>query len=183
MILSQRKILVLIWSVFIQSDNSLLLAYLSFKLESMKSGKTIPVGDLEIEAVNALFGGREYIKPRRLFAHSSIQGGDSIAGAVTTIFGYLLTYQKYYSMLYAELVAKFPNPKQDLDVATLAKIPLLGGVIDETLRLQTGFYFPRLIPVGGAVIDGNFFPEGTIVSIAPYSQQTSPENFYPAPLV
>ena len=99
------------------------------------------------------------------------------------VFYYLLAHPKYYEMLYQELCAAFPDPIQSLDKSQLAKMPLLGGIIDEALRLQTGFYFPRIVPAGGVVIDGNFIPGGTIISISAYSQQIDPTNFGPKPLV
>ncbi len=99
------------------------------------------------------------------------------------VFYYLLSHPQYYIQLYDVLHAEFPDPMEHLEGSRLAGIPLLGGVIDESLRLQTAFYFPRIVPLGGVTIDGSFIPEGTIVSVTSYSQQIDPSNFYPDPLV
>lgn len=137
----------------------------SYLLEGSRSGQTIPLPDLELEAVNALFG-----------------GGDTIAGSLSMVFYYLLSHPQYYKQLYDVLHAEFPDPMEHLEGSRLAGISLLGDVIDESLRLQTAFYFPRIVPSGGVTIDGSFIPEGTIVSVASYSQQIDPTNFYPDPL-
>ncbi|KAJ5794558.1 cytochrome P450 [Penicillium paradoxum] len=46
------------------------------------------------------------------------------------------------------------------------KLPYLDACIKETFRLHssTGFNMERVVPANGAIIDGNFVPEGTIVS-------------------
>jgi cytochrome P450 len=62
-------------------------------------------------------------------------------------------------------------------------LPFLNAVVNESLRLGTPFFLPRVIPEGGVTIDGNFIPEGTMAAFAAFSQQTSPDNFYPDPLV
>lgn len=65
----------------------------------------------------------------------------------------------------------------------LTALPFLNGVINETLRLASPYFNPRVVPVGGMFVDGQFIPEKTIVALAAHSQQLSEENFYPAPKV
>lgn len=137
----------------------------SYLLEESLSGKSIPLPDLEVEAATALFG-----------------GGDTIAGILSMVFFYLLSHPQYYKQLYDVLRAEFSDPMEHLEGSRLVGIPFLGGVIDEALRLQAAFYFPRIVPPGGVTIDGSFIPEGTIVAVASYSQQIDPKNFYPDPL-
>ena len=65
----------------------------------------------------------------------------------------------------------------------LADLTFLEGVINETLRLVTPYFNPRVIPPGGAAVDEKYIPGGTIIGLAAYSQQVSPDNFYPSPQV
>lgn len=65
----------------------------------------------------------------------------------------------------------------------LTALPFLNGVINETLRLASPYFNPRVVPAGGIFVDGQFIPEKTIVALAAHSQQLSEENFYPAPKV
>ncbi|KAF8526956.1 cytochrome P450 [Hysterangium stoloniferum] len=62
-------------------------------------------------------------------------------------------------------------------------LQLLNAVLNETLRLGSPFFLPRIVPAGGVTVDGRFIPGGTIVAIAAYSQQVSPEIYPPDPLV
>ena len=67
--------------------------------------------------------------------------------------------------------------------AVLLELPYLSAVIDEGLRFASPFPgFPRVVPEGGAAIDGRYVPGGTIVAVPTYSQQMSEDNFYPSPL-
>ena len=82
-----------------------------------------------------------------------------------------------------ELDEAFPDPLGPLPQTKLASLPWLEAIIDETLRLGLHAYLPRIVPEGGIVLDSHFIPEGTNVALAMYSQQRSPENFYPYPEV
>jgi len=89
----------------------------------------------------------------------------------------------YYHDLRRELDRVFPDPTADIDINALTDLPLLNGIINETLRLGSPFFLPRVVPSGGAVIGDIILPGNTIVALAAYSQQTSPDNFYPEPKV
>lgn len=89
----------------------------------------------------------------------------------------------YYARLQAELDAAFPDPLGPLSLESLSALPFLNAVLNEALRLGSPFYLPRVVPPGGAIIEGKHLPENIQVAIAAYSQQTSPENFWPEPLV
>lgn len=92
---------------------------------------------------------------------------------------FLLASPEYYSKLQAELDANFKDKTGPLNPNLLSSLPWLNAVINEALRLGSPFFLPRLAPAGGMELDGHFLPEGTIVALAAYSQQTSPDNFYP----
>ncbi|KAJ7488119.1 cytochrome P450 [Mycena latifolia] len=132
------------------------------------SGDPIPLEDLELDAVVA------------------IQGGSDLTATVLCLaFYYILASESthgYYSKLQQELDDTFPPRDDTLDWDVLAELPYLNAVISEALRLASPFFLPRIVPEGGVVIDDRHIPEGTTVALAAYSQQTSPENFYPDPL-
>ncbi|TFK32486.1 cytochrome P450 [Crucibulum laeve] len=129
-------------------------------------GEKIPLTDMELDAVVAIQA-----------------ASDNTATTITLAFYFILSSpQDYYQQLQKELDDAFPGRTGPLDWDILAKLPLLNAIIAETLRLGTPFYLPRVVPKGGATIDSRYIPEGTSVTIAAYSQQISPQNFYPDPL-
>lgn len=96
---------------------------------------------------------------------------------------FMMAEPKYLALLRRELEQVFPDPSGPLPDEKLAQMPLLDAVLKESLRLGSPYFMPREVPAGGATIDGQFVPEGTVVAQAAYSQQIDPDNFYPEPLV
>ena len=96
---------------------------------------------------------------------------------------FMTTEPKYFQLLRRELTQVFSDPTGPLLDEKLSQIPLLDAVINESLRLGSPYFLPRVVPEGGCAIEGRFLPEGTVVAQAAYSQQIDPENFYPDPLV
>ena len=107
-------------------------------------------------------------------------GSDNTSITVTLAIYFLLSTPQYYNRLRRELDKAFPDPTSPLPLKTLAELDFLDAVINETLRLASPYFNPRIIPRGGSVIDGNYIPGGTIVALAAHSQQVSPDNFYPS---
>ncbi len=67
-------------------------------------------------------------------------------------------------------------------MAELAELDYLNAVVNESLRLGAPLgNFPRVTPKGGAVIGGEYFAEGCIVSVPAWAQMISEDNFYPHP--
>jgi cytochrome P450 len=64
--------------------------------------------------------------------------------------------------------------------ADLEQLPLLNAVINETLRLYCAVpgSLPRVVPEGGATLDGYFVPPGTTVSTQAYTMHRD-ENLWP----
>ncbi|THH05069.1 hypothetical protein EW146_g10002 [Bondarzewia mesenterica] len=130
-----------------------------------RSGEQISMSDLEVDAVIA------------------IQGGSDNTGITLALAIYfILSHLPAYHTLQADLDNVFPDATAPLDKRKLAAVPFLDAVINETLRLGSPFFLPRIIPKGGVVIDGKFIPGGSVVALSAYSQQVSQENFFPDPL-
>ncbi|TFK91279.1 cytochrome P450 [Polyporus arcularius HHB13444] len=108
-------------------------------------------------------------------------GSDNTSITMSLSLYFLLAEPRYYKKLQAELDKAFPNPTGPLPVNELMALPLLNAAINETLRFSSPYFIPRIVPDGGAVIEGKYIPAKTIVALAAYSQQTSAENFYPDP--
>ncbi|KZT05810.1 cytochrome P450 [Laetiporus sulphureus 93-53] len=151
----------------IETDDNVTIRDLSSYLLAGDSvtGDKIPHEDLKVEAIIAIQG-----------------GSDNTSTTLAHIFYFLLSRPEYYTMLRAELDNVFANPMDHLDHGTLASLAFLNAVITEALRLGSSFFVPRIVPTGGFVLEGRHIPEGTIVAIAAYSQQMSPENYWPDPL-
>nr|VWO96798.1 Cytochrome P450 monooxygenase AKT7 (EC (AK-toxin biosynthesis protein 7) [Ganoderma boninense] len=120
--------------------------------------------DLEADAIVAIIG-----------------GSDNTSITVTFAIYFLLAAPEYHRRLRKELDDAFPDPASPLSLATLAELEFLDAVINETLRLTSPYFNPRIIGRGGSVLDGKYIPAGTVVALAAHSQQVSPDNFYPSP--
>jgi cytochrome P450 len=70
--------------------------------------------------------------------------------------------------------------RHDFNDADLEQLPLLNAVINETLRLYCAVpgSLPRVVPEGGATLDGYFVPPGTTVSTQAYTMHRD-ENLWP----
>jgi cytochrome P450 len=109
-------------------------------------------------------------------------GSDSTASVLTFIIFFLTSNPLALKRLRAEL----EDPKLQADMwlhpPRLAELPYLNAVIWESLRLGTPFPgLPRVIPQPGVMLEGKFFPAGTVVSVPAYVQQTRATNFSPEP--
>ena len=121
--------------------------------------------------------------PKDRLTRNANTGSDNTSITVTLAIYFLLSTPEYYHRLRKELDGAFPDPTSPLSLKTLTELEFLDAVINETLRLASPYFNPRITPRGGSVIDGNYIPGGTIVALAAHSQQVSPDNFYPSPQV
>ncbi|CDO77817.1 hypothetical protein BN946_scf184722.g9 [Trametes cinnabarina] len=124
----------------------------------------VPLHEMETDAIVAILGGSD---------------NTSITTSLAIFF--ILCHKEYYHRLRRELDDAFPDPMAPLLTDELSALPFLNGVINETLRLASPYYNPRVAPPGGIDLDGKYIPGGTIVAISAHSVQTSADNFYPAP--
>jgi len=130
------------------------------------TGEQISQEDLDLDAVVAIQG-----------------GSDNIATLLGLVFFYITAHPQYYHAIREELQTIIPEPTGYIDIDTLTTLPILNAVINETLRLGSPFFLPRIVPPNGARIGDQVIPPGTLVALAAYSQQMDPENFYPDPLI
>jgi cytochrome P450 len=117
-------------------------------------------------------------------------GSDNTSITLSLAICFLVTNPSYCAALRKELILAFPSPGSSregpyvhLDQDKLDSLPYLEACIQETLRLGSPYYLPRIVPKGGTTIEGNYFPESTTISLAAYSQQIDPANFSPDPFV
>ncbi|MCJ1478596.1 hypothetical protein MMC13_007277 [Lambiella insularis] len=69
---------------------------------------------------------------------------------------------------------------EDITFANLKKLPYLNAVIEEGLRLcpPNPGALHHVVPLGGSLVCGNWFPEGTNISVHQYSLTRSSANFH-----
>jgi len=75
-----------------------------------------------------------------------------------------------YNKLVEELDSKLDTLDSTDEIASYDKVkdlPYLNAIILETLRYRptSSFGLPRLVPKGGATVCGEFFKEGTVLSV------------------
>jgi cytochrome P450 len=114
-------------------------------------------------------------------------GRIAIGGALTYILHELTLRPALQSDLREELMTLeppliYPPGPNRISTTTLRKLdslPLLNAVILETLRVRIPVLLPirRLVPQGGAVINGFFLPAGTVVSSSAYTLHMNKDAF------
>ncbi|KAI0337444.1 cytochrome P450 [Trametopsis cervina] len=109
-------------------------------------------------------------------------GADTVNAALVLLVYYVLSEPSVYQRLQEELDIAFANPDKPMNERTLSELPFLSAVLEEALRIGSPFHaVPRQVPQGGAMIDGVFVPEDTIISVTSYVMHTAEEYFSPAP--
>jgi cytochrome P450 len=107
-----------------------------------------------------------------------------LAGSETTAT--LLSGFTYYSLkdpaVYKKLVDEVRGSYtsyEKIDFQSLSQLNYLNAALEETLRVYPPVpaMTPRVVPPGGAVIDGTFIPEGTSVSGHHYSTYHAEAHF------
>ncbi|RDW67206.1 uncharacterized protein DSM5745_09072 [Aspergillus mulundensis] len=94
---------------------------------------------------------------------------------------YLFKSPNALSKLRAELDSSLPNttiPPYTL-LSNPTHLPYLTACILESLRIHPppGFMIERVVPPGGAVVDGQYMPPGTLVSVSPWVIHHNEEIF------
>lgn len=85
---------------------------------------------------------------------------DTTGNALTVAVLGVLSNPRVYATLVEELSRAFPDKTGRLKTTELEKLPYLGGVVKEGLRLSYGVVsrLPRVVPEGGATFNGFFVP-------------------------
>ena len=81
--------------------------------------------------------------------------------ALATATYLLMRYPETLALLVKEIRTSF-NSEAEITVQSTMNLPYLTAVINETLRIHhpTPINLPRIIPAGGQVVDGTWYPEG-----------------------
>jgi len=102
-------------------------------------------------------------------ASNIFAGSDTTAIALRSIFYHLCKYPRVYQTAVKELDS-MPNLSSPITFDEGQRMTYIQACIKEGLRLHpaVGMLLERLVPEGGATLDGIFFPAGTIVGINPW---------------
>lgn len=106
-------------------------------------------------------------------------GNDTASACIASVFFYLLHNPRVLAKLVLELTSAFKDV-EEIRFQGLQELTYLRAIIDEALRLSLpipGLLARRVLP-GGALIDGNHYPVGTIVGISAYVLHHH-ENYFP----
>jgi cytochrome P450 len=87
-----------------------------------------------------------------------------------------LDHPIWFDRIYHELKTELDGPPETVSSATLARLPILNAVINETMRILPAVQqdWPRNVPPKGAVLAGKLLPGGTIVTLQMYAVHTDP---------
>ncbi|KAH6957904.1 cytochrome P450 [Ilyonectria sp. MPI-CAGE-AT-0026] len=106
-------------------------------------------------------------------------GTDTTATALTGWTYFVCTHRDVYERLVSEIRGAFLT-EEDIKWDKVKDLRYLEATLNEALRL-----FPpspasqqRVVPLGGATIDGYYLPAGTTVAVAPWVATHSPLNFH-----
>ncbi|PCH44767.1 cytochrome P450 monooxygenase [Wolfiporia cocos MD-104 SS10] len=101
-----------------------------------------------------------------------IAGSDTTSNSSCAITYYLAANPLVQQKLQRELDEALGNDDDPVAMYEQVKrLPYLEAVINEGLRLHStsGIGLPRIVPEGGLTVRGQFFPEGTVLSVPSYT--------------
>ncbi|ERF68158.1 hypothetical protein EPUS_05239 [Endocarpon pusillum Z07020] len=129
--------------------------------------------------------GAPFLTKEELDADSGLlisAGADTTAITLAGLFFYLIHNPGALKLATAEVRRTFADVEEIVAGPKLNSCVYTHGCIDEALRLSppvTG-HLPREVLAGGLMIEGEFFPEGTIVGTSAYAIHHHPD-YYPDP--
>lgn len=95
-------------------------------------------------------------------------GSETTATVLTACIYYLQKHPSCWQRAVKEVRTAF-QADSDITFVTTSQLPYLGSIIEESLRMfpPAPNIGPRLVPKGGAMIDGRFVPEGVRLPPSP----------------
>ncbi|KAJ5780812.1 hypothetical protein N7457_005972 [Penicillium paradoxum] len=107
-----------------------------------------------------------------------VAGSETSATLLSGCIFYLCTTPHAMSQLAAEIRSAF-NQDSDMTFRAVETLDYMTAVIQESLRIYPPFVtsLSRVVPQGGALIDGHFVPGDTIVACHHYASYHSESNF------
>ncbi|KAK5046185.1 hypothetical protein LTR84_008642 [Exophiala bonariae] len=104
-------------------------------------------------------------------------GSETIATALSSLFFHLASNPSIYKAVADELRSKF-HSKEDITVQSTTSLQHLNACIEETLRIYPPVCeSPPRISLADGVVDGNYIPKGTIITVSQYATFRNPEHF------
>ncbi|KAF7161804.1 hypothetical protein CNMCM5623_007269 [Aspergillus felis] len=108
-----------------------------------------------------------------------LAGSETTAALLSGCTFYLLKNPHAYRRLVTEIRSRFQDPSE-IRLSSIATLSYLNAVLEESLRIYPPIpaMLPRLVPDEGAMINGEYVPAGTSVSISLWSMFHSSANFH-----
>ncbi|KAG4436050.1 Zeaxanthin epoxidase, chloroplastic [Cadophora sp. M221] len=105
-------------------------------------------------------------------------GSETTANLMTGWTYFMISHPHILQRVTDEVRAAFSSDR-DIKWETVKDLSYLEATMHEALRLfsPAPANQQRVVPVGGAMIDGHFIPAGTTVAVAPFAAVRSPLNF------
>lgn len=94
-----------------------------------------------------------------------LAGSETTSALLSACTYYLLKNPTTYTRLVNEIRRAFGR-QSDIKLSSIATLPYLNAVLDESMRIYPPIptMLPRIVPAGGAMINGQFVPEGVSTS-------------------
>ncbi|KAF2258445.1 benzoate 4-monooxygenase cytochrome P450 [Lojkania enalia] len=108
-----------------------------------------------------------------------VAGQDTTSVAMSGLFFYLAHYPKAHAKLVKEVTSTFPTAEDITPGPKLSSCKYLRACIDEAMRISPPGLseLPREVMRGGIIINDDFFPEGTIVGTAGWTDNRNEEVY------
>ncbi|KAH1856634.1 hypothetical protein KXV36_007340 [Aspergillus fumigatus] len=108
-----------------------------------------------------------------------LAGSETTAALLSGCTFYLLKNPHIYRRLVTEIRSRFQHPSE-IRLSSIATLSYLNAVLEESLRIYPPIpaMLPRLVPEEGAMINGEYVPAGTSVSMSLWSTFHSSGNFH-----
>ncbi|KAI0433165.1 averantin oxidoreductase [Xylaria sp. FL1042] len=138
-----------------------------------------PVPDFMDKLVEAFNSGK--MSPSQLEGNAEVliaAGSETTATLLSGLTWLLMKHPRVLEKLKREIRTKFHDP-DEITIAGVNECQYLLGCIEEALRVYPPSPQPhhRIIPAGGATVNGEYLPAGTSVSIPIYAISNSPLNW------